>query len=66
MAERSVVTPKPIRCAKLFGDIKKASRAIVVITEIGKTLLMKAERVGLCKTTLKRKQLRRSLQFHWV
>jgi len=56
VAERSVVTPKPIRCVKLFGDMKKASRAIVVITAIGKTPLMKAEMVDLCKTTVETKR----------
>ena len=56
MAERSVVTPKPIRCAKLVGDIKKASKAIVVITEIGKTLFIKAETIGRSKISLELKR----------
>ena len=44
--------PKPIRWAKLFGDMKKASSAMVVITEMVKTLLMKAESVWRCRTSV--------------
>ena len=56
VAARSVVTAKLMRMVKFWGAMNNVNREIAVITDRGRTLLMKAETSGLAIVTLKVKR----------